>query len=199
MTVDVNVRSCDAAFPDDIDEIMEETMVQMFILQPRDLDELETAKEQAGEHNPIFYCAPLTLRDEIDSNCVAFFVDDADALSSATGKPLFIEESQLDGAMVEALTEGAFRGIILNATHAHEGLKDFYLGVGPGTVGKFDPDTLAKLPMERLVMQSGYPEYGFEAISETAKRISDIMFRPDQSIIAAATKSSLTLLGFKKG
>ncbi len=199
MTVDVYVRSGDAAFLDDIDEIIEETMVQMFILQPRDLDELETAKEQADEHNPIFYCAPLTLRDEIDGNCVAFFVDDADALSAAPEKPLFVEESQLDGTMVDVLAEGAFRGIILNATYAHEGLKDFYLGIGPGTVGKFDPDTLAKLPMERLVMQSGYPEYGFEAISETAKRISDIMFRPDQSIIAAATKSSLTLLGFKKG
>ncbi|MGA7965981.1 MAG: hypothetical protein WCB49_08865, partial [Gammaproteobacteria bacterium] len=163
MTVDVYVRSGDAAFLDDIDEIIEETMVQMFILQPRDLDELETAKEQADEHNPIFYCAPLTLRDEIDGNCVAFFVDDADALSAAPEKPLFVEESQLDGTMVDVLAEGAFRGIILNATYAHEGLKDFYLGIGPGTVGKFDPDTLAKLPMERLVMQSGYPEYGFEA------------------------------------
>jgi hypothetical protein len=52
--------------------------------------------------------------------------------------------------------------------------------------------------MEKLVMQSGYPEYGFEEIFETSKAISDVMFRPDPSILAAATKSALTLLGFNK-
>ncbi len=200
MTVDVNVHAVDDAFLDDIDEIMEETMVQMFILQPRDLDALETAKEQAEEYTSIFYCAPLTCYDEIDSNCVGFYVDNIHALGPvrSTNKPIFVDESQLDDEMVAALLEGDYRGIILDATTAHDELDKFCLAVGPGNVGKFDPEVLAKLPMEKLVMQSGYPEYGFEEIFETSKAISDVMFRPDPSIIAAATKSALTLLGFKK-
>ncbi len=200
MTVDVNVRFVDDAFLDEIDEIIEETMVQIFILQPRDLEELETAKEQADAYNPIFYCAPLSIYDEIDSNCVGFFVDNIHALEPVkpSGKPIFVDESQLDAEMVKALNEGGFRGIILNATAAHDELKEFYLSVGPGNVGKFDPEILAKIPMERLVMQSSYPDYGFEEIFQTSKAISDVMFRPDPSIIAAATKSSLSLLGFSK-
>lgn len=200
MTVDVNVRAADEAFLDNIDEIIEDTMVQIFILQPRDLDELETAKEQADEYGSIFYCAPLSIYDEIDSNCVGFFVDNIHALKAVenSDKPIFVEESQLDDNMLKTLSTGTFRGIILNATTAHEELQKFYLAVGPGNVGDFDADILAKLPMERLVLQSSYPDYGFEEIFETSKAISDVMFRPDMSIIAAATKSSLELLGFKK-
>ncbi len=200
MTVDVNVRAVDEQFLEEIDEIMEETMVQMFILQPRDYDELETAKEQADEYTSIFYCAPLTSYDEIDNNCVGFYVDNIHALEAVrpSNKPLFVDESQLDDKMVAALLEGNFHGVILNATTAHDALDKFYLAVGPGNVGKFDPDVLAKVPMEKLVMQSGYPEYGFEEIFETSKAISDVMFRPDPSILAASTKSALSLLGFSK-
>ena len=53
--------------------------------------------------------------------------------------------------------------------------------------------------VQKLVLQSGYPDFGFEGIFETSKAISDVMFRPDQSIIAEATKNSLLLFGFKKG
>ena len=199
MTVDVNVRSANAAFLDDIDEVIEETMVQMFILQPRDRDELETAKRQANEHPPLFYCAPLTLSREIDANCVALFVDDPDALASRQlpDRPLFVNEAQLDETIIRSLS--GHRGVILNATRPHEGLRTFLLAVGPGNVGKFDPDSLAKQPMGRIVLQSGYPDYGFNEIFIAVKAVSDTMFRPDESIIAAATKNALTLLGFKKG
>ena len=199
MTVDVNVRYADAAFLEDIDEIMEDTMVQMFILQPRDPAALEAAKMQANEHTALFYSAPLTLSDKTDDNCVGFFVDDIDALPSAAGKPLFVDASQLDATMIKALGEGGHRGIVLNARTVHDELENFYLAIGPGNVEAFDTGKLAKLPMQKLVLQSSYPDFGFGEIFETSKAISDLMFRPDQSIIAEATKNSLLLFGFKKG
>ncbi|WP_345975836.1 hypothetical protein [Sulfurimonas sp. HSL3-7] len=198
MTVDVNVRYADAAFLEDIDEIIEDTMVQMFILQPRDPAALEAAKMQANEHTALFYSAPLTLSDKTDDNCVGFFVDDIGALASAAGKPLFVDESQLDATMTRVLSEGGYRGIVLNALRVHDELENFYLAIGPGNVKAFDAEKLAKLPMQKLVLQSSYPDFGFGEIFETSKAISDVMFRPDPSIIAAATKSALTLLGFKK-
>ena len=160
---------------------------------------LEAAKIQANEHTALFYSAPLTLSDKTDDNCVGFFVDNIDALPSAAGKPLFVDESQLDATMIKALVEGGHRGIVLNALTVHDELENFYLAIGPGNVKAFDAGKLAKLPMQKLVLQSSYPDFGFGEIFETSKAISDLMFRPDQSIIAEATKNSLLLFGFKKG
>ena len=199
MTVDVNVTRTDEEMLDDLDEIMEDTMVQLFVLQPRDAEALERAKEAAEEHGALFYCAPLSLMEEADGNCVACYLDDPEALGELPeGKPLFVDASALDDSLVETLIENNCRGIILGADDTFDALETFYVAVGPGNVGNFDTERLARLPMDRIVLQSGYPDFGFDAIYTTAKRISDAMFRPEQSIIARATQSSLRLFGFKK-
>ena len=197
MTVDVNVLEADETLLEEIDEIMEETMVQLFILQPRTAEALEAAKEAAREHTAIFYVAPLTLRFESDEKCVGFFVDAPYLLEALEiTKPLFVDESQLDDALVALLRYK--RGIVLNATKLHDGLEQFFFAVGPGTIDRFSAEALAGVTMDRIVLQSGYPEYGFEQIHATAGKISNAIFRPEPSIIANATRSALTLLGFKK-
>ena len=198
MTVDVNVVSLEADFFDNLDEIMEDTMVQMFILHPRERTMLETVREQAAEHGCIFYSVPAELGDDADTNCVGYAVEKAEELGSLPpGKPLFVDEACLDEALCTALERSGASGIILNATHPHPRLERFRLAIGPETVERFDGEALGALPMERIVLQSRYPEADFEAIDTTVKRISDAMFRPEQSIIAAATRSSLELLGFR--
>ncbi|MGE4473274.1 MAG: hypothetical protein AB7D20_10790, partial [Sulfuricurvum sp.] len=86
----------------------------------------------------------------------------------------------------------------LNATSANNALENFYVSLGAGTIGSFDTETLSALSMDRIVLQSNYPDHGFDEIFSTVKVISDAMFRPEQSIIARATKSSLELFGFRK-
>jgi hypothetical protein len=199
MTVDVNVKNADTALLEEIDEIMEDTMVQLFILQPRTAEALEAAKEAAEEHAPIFYCVPLSMRDEADSNCIGYYLDAADSLPVSLDQPLFVDSASLDDALSCRLREGGYRGIILDATHTHDDLENFHLSIGPGNVGTIDAEALSKLSMDRIVLHSGYPDAGFESIYATAKRISDTMFRPEQSIIARATQSSLLMFGFKKG
>ncbi len=196
MTVDVNVKYADETMLEDIDEIMEDTMVQMFVLQPRDETALNEAIEHAEEHACIFYVAPFSLKEMTDGNCVGYSIDNSDSLNGMVpDKPLFIEEAALNG--IEGLLGNA-KGVILDATKPHETLEGFSLAIGPGNIEDFDKEVLAALPMERIVLQSGYPEHGFDEIYMTAKRISDTMFRPEQSIIANATRSALLLLGFKK-
>jgi hypothetical protein len=198
MTVDVNVLEADDTLLDDFEEIMDDTMVQLFILQPRSAEALEAAKAATSE-NALFYAAPLSLKAQGDANCVGYFLDDPVLLDDADPEtPLFIDGGALDTPLLQRLAEGGFRGIILDASAPCPELKRFYLAIGPGTVDDFDPEALAELGMDRIVLQSGYPEYGFEHIHTTAKRISDQMFRPEQSIIANATRNALTLLGFKK-
>lgn len=199
MTIDVNVHYADKEFLDDIDEIIEDTMVQIFILHPKDKAELERAQEQANEHNPLFYAAPLSLLDHIDSNCVALHVDSLDTLlaSQHIQKPLFIKASILDRGMLEILKQKDYCGVILDATELYEELEKFHISIGPDNIEKFDPSILEKLSMQKIVLHSAYPDYGFDEIFETSKKISDIIFRPDPSIIAAATQNTLHLFDFK--
>jgi len=106
MTVDINVKLADEAMLDDLDEIMEDTMVQMFILQPRDDNALTEAQAQAREHPSIFYVAPLALSKKCDENCVGYFTQGGDELHAPLPKrPLFIEESAMDEKMVALLGE----------------------------------------------------------------------------------------------
>jgi len=200
MTIDVNLYRTDEAFFEDLDDIIEETMVQMFIMHPADAEEIEEAKELAGTHQELFYSAPIEFSEEVDANCVAFSVRDTDGLHSRhfPQKPLFIDESDLSSEVKEALKEKPFRGIILNATQPHDDLPGLHLSLGQNTIDRFDTDALNRLPMDRIVLQSLYPNHSFEAISDTVKSISNAMFRPEQSIIAQATKSSLELFGFRQ-
>jgi len=200
MTIDVHVPGVDEEFLDDIDEIMEDTMVQMFILHPKNSQELERAKEQADEHNQIFYCAPLTLASEADNNCVAFFLENKSLLKNNPNleKALYIDAKNIDEELTDLLIQNNYRGIILNATETYDALKNFFISIGPKNIKKFKPEVLEKLPMSSIVLESGYPDFGFDEIFKNSKLISDIIFRPDPSIIAEATRNSLILFGFKK-
>lgn len=197
MTIDVNLRRFDEDFFENLDEIMEDTMVQMFIIHPADSAELERAKEICAEYGAIFYSAPLSLHSEADENCVAFSVRTSEdrALLPYSGKPIFIDESDLDEPMMRNLA--GCRGVILNATHEYPSPDGFYLAIGAENVGAFGTEALAALSMDKIVLQSGYPDHGFEEIFGAVKVISDAMFRPEQSIIARATKHSLELMGFR--
>jgi hypothetical protein len=200
MTIDVNLDRTDEAFFEDLDDIIEETMVQMFIIHPADAGEIEEAKRLAGTCQELFYSAPVEFAEEADGNCVAFSVRDTDGLRSPQfpQKPLFIDESALNSEVKEALKTKPFRGIILNATQPHDDLPGLHLSLGQEAIGRFDAAELNRLPMDRIVLQSRYPRHSFESISDTVKSISNAMFRPEQSIIAQATRSSLELFGFRQ-
>lgn len=198
MTVDVNVLKADEAFLDDIDEIIEDTMVQIFVLKSENEEELEEVKEHASNYSQIFYYAPLSLKEEVDANCLGFLVASVDELDVEIEKPLFIEDSNLKPQMIEKLLESSNSGIILNATKPYLELESFFISIGALNFDNFESGVIAGIPMSKIVLQSSYPEFGFEEIFPTVKRISDEMFRPDQSIIAQATKNSLQLFGFKK-
>lgn len=200
MTIDVNVNDIDEATLEDIDEIIEDTMVQMFFLQPKDAAQLASAKAVCAEHEPFFYAAPATLAESADANCIGYRVSVPEDLTSEAiaDKPLFVEESDLDEAMTAALKNAEAKGIVLDAVQPHETLESFYLAIGPGNVKAFNSEALSGISMDRIALQSGFPDHGFDEIFGAVKTVSDALFRPEQSIIARATKQTLHLTGFKK-
>lgn len=197
MTIDVNVKQLDNTFLEDIDEIMEDTMVQIFIVHPSTQEEIETVKNEAMQHNSIFYTVPYTLRETASQKCIGYKLDANDLvdIELLKDKVIFIDEADLTPELRTKMQDRSMKGIILNPTSEHQELEHFLLSLGPNTLNHFDAQLLSNLPMDRLVLQSGYPDNDFESLDETAKKISDIMFRPEHSIIARATKSSLELFG----
>ncbi len=197
MTIDVNLLRFDEDFFENLDEIIEDTMIQIFITHPKESDEITKTKEIAAKYESVFYSVPLLLHAQADENCVAFSVqgDEDLALLPNLEKPIFIDESYLDESTLSRLV--GCRGVLLNATREYPQLSGFYLAMGVKNVGLFDSETLGAMSMDKIVLQSCYPDYGFEEVTDAVKVISDTMFRPDQSIIARATKSSLELFGFR--
>ena len=199
MTIDVNVKQLDNVFLDDIDEIIEETMVQIFIVHPSTQEEIERVKDEAMQHNSIFYTVPYSLRETASEKCIGYKLDGNDLIDYELlkDKVVFIEEADLTEELRIQMQDPSMKGIILNPTAEHQELEHFLLSFGTDTLDHFDAELLSGLSMDRLVLQSGYPENGFETLYETAKKISDVMFRPEHSIIARATKSSLELFGLR--
>ena len=199
MTIDVNVKQLDNTFLEEIDEIMEDTMVQIFIIHPSTREEIERVKNEAMQHNSIFYTVPYTLRDSVSQKCIGYKLEANDLIDIKLlkDKVIFIDEADLTPELRTKIQDPSMKGIILNPTSEHKELEHFLLSFGPNTLNNFDAEVLGNLSMDRLVLQSGYPDNDFETLDKTAKKISDIMFRPEHSIIARATKSSLELFGLR--
>jgi len=197
MTVDVFVKAIDEEFLEDIDEIKEDTMVEIFIVHPQDEASLNQVKTSAQGINGLYYCAPLSLKEHCDAKCLAYEVDDLSLLNDQIEKPLYIDASLLDADLSKTLIEQGHKGIILNATNLYDELNDFFVAIGPANIDAFDIAVLANASMDKIVLQSSYPEHSFEAIFSTVKQISSVLFRPEESIIARATLHSLSLFGLK--
>lgn len=199
MTIDVNVQQLDNEFLEDIDEIIEDTMVQIFVIHPSTQEAIESVKDEAMQHNSIFYTVPYGLRDLASEKCIGYTLEATDLIDieQLKDKVVFIDEADLSPDIITKLKDPSIKGIILNPTTDHEELEHFLLAFGVDTFEHFDPEVLSELSMDRLVLQSGYPDNSFETLYETAKKISDVMFRPEHSIIARTTKSSLELFGLR--
>jgi len=198
MTIDVYLEDIDETFLEDIDEIIEDTMVDIFIVHAKNSNALERIQKSASEFNTLFYATTVELKWHADENCVGYIIESINSLSllEDSDKAIFIDEQYLSEEMINALNSGSYRGIIVNATSTHDELENFYVSIGARNISKFETKTLENISMDKIVLQSGYPEFNFNSIFETVKVISNSLFRPEQSIIARATKSSLALFDF---
>jgi hypothetical protein len=186
-------------FFDDIDEIMEDTMINIFILHPKTLQEIQKAKDFSQEHHVIFYTLPLEFLDEHrDENCKALYLDAPITASKldAIDLPICISAEVIDDSFASTLATSSTKGVILDADKNYH-IPNFFEGMSYKTLLSFSDKELEAIDMKHIVLHSNYPNQGFETIHETAKLISDAIFRPDESIKNCATVNSLSLLGLR--
>lgn len=197
MIVDAYVKELDSVLIEDLDEIKEDSNVDIFIIHPRDETALEEIQQIVSQMNGLFYCAPISLKESCDDKCLAYYLDDISLLDDAIMTPLYINAEDITPDLQEKLIHEGHKGIILNATKLYEDLPNFFVAIGPSNISKFDLAVLANVSMDKIVLQSSYPEHDFEDIFESVKVISSSIFRPEESIIARATLHILTLFGLK--
>jgi hypothetical protein len=197
MTIDVQVNEYDDQFIENIEDIVEETLVGMFVLHPKDIQSLEDVQALSNQHPNIFYALPPKLLENRCEKCVAVVISSVEDLENLTDNVIMIEEKFLDKLMVKALQNS--KGIILNATKNHENLENFFVSISPGSVDFYDKDQLNKLSMKKLALQSSYPQYEFDDVYTCVEKISHTMFRSEQSITLEATKNTLQLFNLMKG
>jgi len=198
VTIDVCMKNIDESFLDEIDEIMEDSMIGIFIVHIQSKEELEKIKIVANKFNSIFYATNIELKDFSDKNCVGYTIENhsQSTLLNDANKTIFINEESLSNEVIKTLSEAPYKGIILNATKEHSQLENFYISFGEENISKFNIKDIENISMDKIVLESSYPKYGFDSIEKTVKIISDALLRPEQSIIARATKNSLALFDF---
>lgn len=197
MTVDVQVNDYDDEFIDNIEDIVEETLVGMFILHPKDESSLQDVQSLSMQHPNIYYAIPSTLLEKKCEKCVAVVISKEEELQNVNNDVIMVEEKIVDESMSNALQN--HKGIILNATKNHDDLENFFVSISPGTVDIYDKDQLNKLSMKKLALQSGYPQHQFDDVYTCVEKISHAMFRSEQSITLEATKNTLQLFELMKG
>jgi hypothetical protein len=150
----------------------------------------------SDEHNFIFYTVPTNLIDQADQKCVGVSISSAKELEDMEDHVIMVDEANLDSDMKKVLK--IHKGIILNATKPHDDLKNFFVGIGPGTVDDFDKTALKNLEMDKIVLQSNYPKHGFDDIYTSTEVVSAVTFRSEMSIAAEATKNAMKLFALRK-
>ncbi len=192
MIVDVYVKSISRDFVNLLDEIKADSQVGRFIVHPRKEEALKHVQAYASEFPCLFYCAPLSLQSQCDQNCLAYFLDDPAALHPQIDKPLFVKATALSEEIKEFLITHGLRGIIMNAKERFEELSNFFVAIGPGNIQDFTPDDLGR-SADRIVFQSSFPDYGFNDIRQSVRQFALATFKPEETIISAATSRSLEL------
>lgn len=205
MIIDCNIEPYNNL--DELDDILEEAIedfgIEIFILQPKTLNELEIAKKLV--HHPRVFFVP-NLSNEITKAIIKESLENPKALGIGFSSGNFDELLDFDltifvNSKVENLASKNIKNsLILN--YIDESLIDkAYFLINP-TI-KIESSLIEKLPLDKMLFASNYPNSGieddsqFSYLSNIAKEISNINFRAEQKIFAEATKTTRAILRFK--
>ncbi len=201
MVLDMNIElaGINEEFLENFAELIEDTRVEYFIINPRSKEDLQRTQELCEEFERFKYTLPIEFKDIKDENCVAMRITKAQELPLVENMPVVIDSKDLTDEFIELLNKSGIKGVILDAKESDNRLVNFAYSVSFDSLNNWTKKGITDTDYNRIALQSDYPKYSYDELFDVLlKNISDLTFRAEQSIAAGGTRTVLKTFGFFK-
>ena len=201
MVLDMNIElaGIDEEFLENFAELIEDTRVEYFIINPRSKEDLQRTQELCEEFERFKYTLPIEFKDLKDENCVAMRITKAQELALVEDMPVVIDSNDLNDEFIDELNKSGIKGVILDAKESDNRLVNFAYSVSHNSLNNWTKKGITDTDYNRIALQSDYPKYSYDELFDVLlKNISDSTFRAEQSIAAGGTRTVLKTFGFFK-
>ena len=201
MVLDMNIElaGIDEEFLENFAELIEDTRVEYFIINPRSKEDLQRTQELSEEFERFKYTLPMEFKDLKDENCVAMRITKAQELPLVENMPVVIDSNDLNDEFINELNKSGIKGVILDAKESDNRLVNFAYSVSHDSLNNWTKKGITDTDYNRIALQSDYPKYSYDELFDVLlKNISDLTFRAEQSIAAGGTRTVLKTFGFFK-
>lgn len=201
MVLDMNIElaGIDEEFLDNFAELIEDTRVEYFIINPRSKEDLEKTQELCEEFERFKYTLPIEFKNQKDKNCVAMRITKPEELNLVEDLPLVIDSFNLNDEFINVLNKSGIKGVVLASKESDNRLTNFAYSVSHDSLKEWTKKGITDTDYNRIALQSDYPKYSYDELFDVLlKDISDLTFRAEQSIAAGGTRTILKTFGFFK-
>ena len=194
--MNINLDGIDEKFLDDLEELIEDTRVEYFIINPKTKEESKKAQKICLDYERFKYTLPVEFMDIEDKSCVAFRISEPSQLELVSNKPLVIDSSKLSDEFIELLNSKDIKGVVLNAKESDNRLLNFAYAISYDSLKNWTKKGITDTDYNKIALQSDYPKYSYDDLFDLLlKDISDLTFRAEQTIAAGGTRTILKSFG----
>ncbi|WP_044418132.1 hypothetical protein [Halarcobacter anaerophilus] len=194
MILDMNIElsGIDKEFLNGLDDFIEDTRVEYFVINPSSKDALEKTLELCKKFRRFKYSLPVQFLDFMDKNCIALKVSQLSDLDLVEDMPIVIDSESLDEEFIEVLNSKINKGVVLNAKESDNRLENFAYSISHNSLKQWTQRGIKDTDFNKLALQSDYPNRSYDdLIDSLLKDISNLTFRAEQSIASGGTRTVL--------
>lgn len=198
MILDMNIKleGIDQVFLDELEDLIEDTRVEYFIINPEDEKSLQKAKALCLAQERFRYTLPLAFKEEMDGNCIAYRIQTMEDLSLADQFPLVVSSGDLSEELIKKLNDTGRKGVVLHAKESDARLENFAYAISHNSLKHWTQQGITDTDINKIALQSDYPENSYDDLMDgLLKNISDLTFRAEQTIAAGGTRTVLKMFG----
>lgn len=194
MILDMNIElsGIDKEFLNGLDDFIEDTRVEYFVINPSSKDALEKTLELCKKFRRFKYSLPVQYLEVMDKNCIALKVSQISDLELIEDMPVVVDSESLDKEFIEVLNSKRNKGVVLNAKESDKVLENFAYSISHDSLKQWTQRGIKETDFNKIALQSDYPKYSYDDLIDTLlKDISDLTFRAEQSIASGGTRTLL--------
>jgi len=191
LDMNINLAGIDEEFLDELDDFIEDTRVEYFIVNPRTKEEVQKSLEIASKYQRFKYILPLEFLNDIDKNCVAIRINNVQQIDEVSGFSLVIDSKDLNDEFIDLLNKKSLKGVILDAVESDNRLENFAFSISHQSLKNWTKKGITDTDYNKLALQSDYPKYSYDELFDMLKEMSDLTFRAEQSIATGGTRTVL--------